>query len=134
MYGHVNEGIADVLGVKICVSKEKKAILNCLECPGLSESLTTDYTKSCLHILPMAKLNLRVSEQPSYIHHNNSIAYSSQGEHVNLNSLSPLVCTYRTLVSTMTSGAQVTPDYLPLNLLDGPILVAWLIFLPLHRE
>lgn len=54
--------IADVLGVKICVSKEKKAVLDCLECTSLSDSLTTDYSKSCLHILPMAKLNLKVSE------------------------------------------------------------------------
>ena len=55
--------IADVLGVKICVSMEKKATLDCLECPSLSERLTTDYSQSPLHVLPMAKLNLRVSTE-----------------------------------------------------------------------
>lgn len=54
-------GIACVLGVKICVTKEKKAVLVSLEDPSLSELLTTDYNKSCLHVMPMAKLNLRVS-------------------------------------------------------------------------
>lgn len=51
--------IAEVLGVKICVSKEKAAVLGCLENPVLFKSLTTDFTESCLHVVPMAKLNLR---------------------------------------------------------------------------
>lgn len=57
----VPAAIAEVLGVRICVSREKKAVLDCLDCPALSDVLTTDYSQSCLHVLPMAKLNLTVS-------------------------------------------------------------------------
>lgn len=59
--------IAEVLGVKICVSKEKKAVLDCLESTHLSNSLTTDYSKSCLHVLPMAKLNMTVSSSANVL-------------------------------------------------------------------
>ena len=44
----------------MCVSKEKKAILECLESPAILDSLTSDYNQSCLHVLPMGKLNLKV--------------------------------------------------------------------------
>jgi len=43
----------------VCVSKEKKKILNCLESASLSDMTTTDYNSSCLHVLPMNKINLR---------------------------------------------------------------------------
>ena len=54
-----NLAIAEVLGVKVCVSKEKKSILNCLESASISDMITTDYSSSCLHVLPMGKINHR---------------------------------------------------------------------------
>ena len=43
----------------MCVSKEKKHILNCLESACMSDMVTTDYNSSCLHVLPMNQINLR---------------------------------------------------------------------------
>ena len=54
--------LAEALGSKICVSKEKKSILNCLEWPELQSLLTTDPLTACVHVLPMKKLNPAVSK------------------------------------------------------------------------
>lgn len=52
--------VADALGCKICVMRDKKNVLDCLEDISLSERISLNFTDSCLHVLPMNKLNPKV--------------------------------------------------------------------------
>lgn len=52
--------IADALGCKICVMRDKKNVLDCLEDIGLRERISLNFNDSCLHVLPMNKLNPKV--------------------------------------------------------------------------
>ncbi|OWF46657.1 DNA cross-link repair 1A protein [Mizuhopecten yessoensis] len=49
--------IAKALNSKICVTREKKAVLDCLEDSTLQESITLSPNEAKVHVLPMAKLN-----------------------------------------------------------------------------
>lgn len=49
--------VADALGCKICVMRDKKNVLDCLEDISLRERISLNFTDSCLHVLPMNKLN-----------------------------------------------------------------------------
>lgn len=52
--------VADALGCKICVMRDKKNVLDCLEDIGLRERISLNFNDSCLHVLPMNKLNPKV--------------------------------------------------------------------------
>ena len=53
--------LAEALGSKICVTKEKEAILGYLQWPELQSLLTTAPLTASVHVLPMRKLNVNVS-------------------------------------------------------------------------
>ena len=53
--------IADALNCKICVKSDKKMVLNCLDDATLSTRVSTKWQDSGLHVLPMMKLNHKVS-------------------------------------------------------------------------
>lgn len=50
--------IANALNTKICVTREKKAVLDCLEDKKLLESITLRPNEAQVHVLQMTKLNL----------------------------------------------------------------------------
>ena len=52
--------IADALGSKVCVSKDKKAVLDCLESERITQTITTDPHLASVHVLPIGKLNTEV--------------------------------------------------------------------------
>ena len=56
----VSVGLAETLGLKVYVSREKRIILECLESPEILSVLATDPCSAGLHILPMGKLNMKV--------------------------------------------------------------------------
>ncbi|XP_033756981.1 LOW QUALITY PROTEIN: DNA cross-link repair 1A protein-like [Pecten maximus] len=49
--------IAKALNSKICVTREKKSVLDCLEDSKLQEIITLSPNEAKVHVLPMAKLN-----------------------------------------------------------------------------
>ena len=53
--------IAEALNCKICVKSDKKMVLNCLDDATLSTRVSTKWQDSGLHVLPMMKLNYKVS-------------------------------------------------------------------------
>lgn len=52
--------VADALGCKICVMRDKKNVLDCLEDVSLRNRISLNFNDSCLHVLPMNKLNPKV--------------------------------------------------------------------------
>ncbi|XP_062610123.1 DNA cross-link repair 1A protein-like [Saccostrea cucullata] len=48
--------VAEALQCKICVLRDKKNILDCLEDDSLRRKLSLNFNDSCLHVLPMGKL------------------------------------------------------------------------------
>lgn len=52
--------LAEALGSRICVSKDKEDILKCLQWPALESLLTTSPLVASVHVLPMMKLNMKV--------------------------------------------------------------------------
>ena len=52
--------LAEALGSKIFITKEKERILRCLQWPTLQSLLTTDPCTARVHVLPMKKLNVNV--------------------------------------------------------------------------
>lgn len=52
--------IAEALGCKISVEKQKKKVLECLESEHINSLITTDWREGRVHVLPMAKLTLQV--------------------------------------------------------------------------
>ncbi|XP_042192869.1 DNA cross-link repair 1A protein isoform X2 [Callorhinchus milii] len=53
--------IADVLGFKVCVSRDKLAILQCLESEQVNSAITVDWESSQFHLLPMMQINFKIS-------------------------------------------------------------------------
>ena len=56
----VFHSLANELGLKIGVTKEKMKILKCLEDKDLENKLTLDYNLAQLHVLPLFSINLKV--------------------------------------------------------------------------
>lgn len=59
-YGH-QSAIAEALGKKICVSREKFNTLKCLDDPKLTKMLTLDPAETNIHVLPMGQFNYKVT-------------------------------------------------------------------------
>lgn len=55
--------IANVLGSKVGMSKEKYNTLQCFNIPEVSSFITTDMCNSLVHLLPMMQINFKVSTQ-----------------------------------------------------------------------
>jgi hypothetical protein len=53
--------IAEALGSKVCVTGEKKTILDCLEDPSIDKLLTKDGNQAKVHVLKMGQLRHDVS-------------------------------------------------------------------------
>uniref|UniRef100_A0A6J0SGX8 DNA cross-link repair 1A protein isoform X1 n=2 Tax=Pogona vitticeps TaxID=103695 RepID=A0A6J0SGX8_9SAUR len=51
--------IADVLGSKVSMSKEKYKTLQCLESAAINSLITLDWNNTLLHLLPMMQINFR---------------------------------------------------------------------------
>nr|XP_010981522.2 DNA cross-link repair 1A protein [Camelus dromedarius]XP_031317657.1 DNA cross-link repair 1A protein [Camelus dromedarius] len=51
--------IADVLGSKVGMSKEKYKTLQCLNIPEMNSLITTDMCNSLVHLLPMMQINFK---------------------------------------------------------------------------
>ena len=56
-----SSAIAEDLNCRVCVTREKKAILDCLEDPALEKRLTLDPRQAKVHVLPMRQLNYQVT-------------------------------------------------------------------------
>lgn len=52
--------LAEALGSRICVTKEKEDVLKCLQWPALQSLLTTSPLVASVHVLPMMKLSIKV--------------------------------------------------------------------------
>ena len=53
--------VATALGVKVCVTREKKNVLDCLEDAKISSLITLRPREAQVHVLPMAHLKIQVS-------------------------------------------------------------------------
>ncbi|XP_072479155.1 DNA cross-link repair 1A protein [Notamacropus eugenii] len=51
--------IADVLGSKVSMSKEKYKTLQCLELQEVNSLITTDWSSALVHLLPMMQINFK---------------------------------------------------------------------------
>ena len=55
--------LAEALGSKVCVSREKKAVLECLESDRIARVVTTHPGEASVHVLPISKLSTEVTQQ-----------------------------------------------------------------------
>lgn len=51
------KAVAETLNSKICVTRDKKKVLDCLDDAELQARLTLDWSEGQVHVLPMGKLN-----------------------------------------------------------------------------
>ncbi|BFZ18369.1 hypothetical protein BsWGS_21407 [Bradybaena similaris] len=51
------KAVAETLNSKICVTRDKKKVLDCLDDTELQARLTLDWSQGQVHVLPMGKLN-----------------------------------------------------------------------------
>ncbi|XP_028647274.2 DNA cross-link repair 1A protein [Erpetoichthys calabaricus] len=51
--------VADVLGCKVCMSRDKYNTMRCLELDRIQEKITMDWNSTQLHLLPMMRINFR---------------------------------------------------------------------------
>ncbi|XP_055031971.2 DNA cross-link repair 1A protein isoform X1 [Misgurnus anguillicaudatus] len=52
-------GVADVLGSKVCLSRDKYNTMCCLESEQIGQRITTDWHTAQVHVLPMMQLNFK---------------------------------------------------------------------------
>ncbi|KAL5021367.1 hypothetical protein ScPMuIL_000522 [Solemya velum] len=74
--------IAEALNCKVCVNRDKKNVLDCLEDNNLKSRISLQYDQSRLHILPMGKLNPKNLEEHLSKHkarYNNLLAFEPTG-------------------------------------------------------
>lgn len=53
--------VSEVLGSKVCLSKDKYNTMCCLESEEIGWRITTDWQAAQVHVLPMMQLNFKVS-------------------------------------------------------------------------
>ncbi|XP_051770527.1 DNA cross-link repair 1A protein isoform X2 [Ctenopharyngodon idella] len=51
--------VSEVLGSKVCLSKDKYNTMCCLECEEIGRRITTDWQAARVHVLPMMQLNFK---------------------------------------------------------------------------
>lgn len=54
--------LAEVLGSKVCLSRDKYNIMCCLESEQIKQCITTDWKAAQVHVLPMMQLTFGVCE------------------------------------------------------------------------
>lgn len=52
--------LAEVLGSKVCLSRDKYNTMGCLESEQVKQCITTDWKAARVHVLPMMQLTFRV--------------------------------------------------------------------------
>ena len=52
--------LAEVLGSKVCLSRDKYNTMCCLESDRIRHLITTDWKAAQVHVLPMMKINFKV--------------------------------------------------------------------------
>lgn len=57
------EAIAEVLGSKASVSRDKYKTLQCLESAAVNSLISMDWNGTLLHVLPMMQINFKVSSE-----------------------------------------------------------------------
>lgn len=58
--------LADVLGSKVCLSRDKYNTMCCLESDVVKRCITTDWKAAQVHVLPMMQLSFNVSANISH--------------------------------------------------------------------
>lgn len=53
--------VSEVLGSKVCLSRDKYNTMCCLESEQIGQRITTDWQAAQVHVLPMMQLNFKVS-------------------------------------------------------------------------
>lgn len=53
--------VSEVLGSKVCLSRDKYNTMCCLESEQIGQRITTDWQTAQVHVLPMMQLNFKVS-------------------------------------------------------------------------
>lgn len=53
--------VSEVLGSKVCLSRDKYNTMCCLESEHIGQRITTDWQTAQVHVLPMMQLNFKVS-------------------------------------------------------------------------
>ncbi len=53
--------VSEVLGSKVCLSKDKYNTMCCLESEEIGQRITTDWRAAQVHVLPMMQLDFKVS-------------------------------------------------------------------------
>lgn len=65
--------LADILGSKVCLSRDKYNTMCCLESEQVKQCITTDWKAARVHVLPMMQLTFKVWSSWFLIWHNSLI-------------------------------------------------------------